>query len=256
MTKRKSIYEKETDLCQAFIKEVPDDWTVYPETCGFDIFLVRKSDGFQIGIEAKLRLSAKVIAQAAEGIKTWYVDKTGPDCRAVLVPQSVGGDLSDVCRLLGISVIRMYEPVDYGRRSRQFSPDLPKPDSGYWDDEYWFEFAPAKRMKVPDYVPDVVAGDSCPVALTEWKIKAIKLHITMKKRGFLSRQDFKFFQVSISRWICPYSGWLVKNRDGAWVEGENLPDFKSQHPKNYDEIEADYEVWQNPEAPKVQGKLI
>lgn len=253
--KTKSIYHKEADLCAAFIKKVPDSWTVYPETNGFDIFLVRKSDGFQIGIEAKLRLSAKVISQAAENVGSWYVDRENPDCRAVLVPERCGSDLREVCALLGISVIRMYEPSEWNR-SRSFYPELPNEKSGYWDDEKWFQLCPAERMDVPDYIPDVSAGHSSPVALTDWKIRAIKLAITMEKRGFLCRQDFKHFQVSMSRWICPYSGWLIKDGRGVWLKGPHLPDFKAQHPVNYGEIEADYEIWRNKEEPKVQGKLL
>lgn len=258
MTKKKSIYLKETDLCTAFLEKVPDEWTAYPETNGFDIFLVR-SDGFQIGIEAKLKLNAKVISQAAEKTSSWYADRRGPDCRAVLVPEKTGGDLIHVCELLGITVIKMKEPpeFEYIRHSRWFYPSLPK-ESGIYGGTYddWFQFFPAERMKVPKYIPDVVAGDSSPVALTHWKIKAIKLHITLEKRGFLCRQDFKFFGVSISRWICPYSQWLVNTQRGVWIAGKHLPDFRSQHPTNYDEIAADYEEWKNPEQPKVQGRLL
>lgn len=254
---KKSIYTKETDLCNDFIKSVPEEWTVYPETNGFDIFLVRKSDGYQIGIEAKLRLNAKVIAQAAESVGTWYTDKKNPDYRAILVPERTGKDLIKVCALLGITVIKMHEPAEWGRHVYPFWPLLPKgSDSDYWEDEHWYELAPTERKEVPEYVPDVTAGDSSPVALTFWKISAIKLVVTLEKRGFLCRQDFKYFQVSVSRWMCPYSGWLVKNGDGTWRAGDNLPDFKAQHPVNYEQIEADYELWKNPEPPKVQGKLI
>jgi hypothetical protein len=39
---------------------------VYPETEGWDILLVRVSDGFQIGIQAKLALNIGVINQCLE----------------------------------------------------------------------------------------------------------------------------------------------------------------------------------------------
>ena len=54
-------FAKESDLCAAFLASLPEGWTAYPETAGFDILLGREVDGFQIGIQAKLRLNAKVI---------------------------------------------------------------------------------------------------------------------------------------------------------------------------------------------------
>ena len=97
--KSKFTFEKETDLCAEFMKRVPSEWVVYPETGGFDIVLVRKEDGFQIGVEAKLKLNGKVISQAAEYAGSWYSCQSGPDCRAVLVPDSASSDLAVVCKL-------------------------------------------------------------------------------------------------------------------------------------------------------------
>lgn len=252
----KTIYTKETDLCRAFIESVKDAWTCYPETCGFDILLSRKEDGFQIGVEAKLVLNAKVIAQVAEMVGYYYVDSPGPDCRAILVPGRSGVTLAGVCELLGITVIRMYEPEEnpYVRRHREFYPDLP--NGHYWNDDHWYEFCPLDRLHVPDYVPDVKAGASSPVSLTPWKVGAIKLDITMKKRGFITRKDFKYFEISMSRWITPACCWLMKNGEGGWTAGPTLPDFRKQHPVNYVEIEKDYEKWRNPENLEKQKRLF
>jgi hypothetical protein len=237
-------FEKETDLCAAFVAALPKGWTAYPETGGFDLVLVRAVDGAQIGIEAKLRLNAKVIAQAAESGTEYEVAGENPDFRAVLVPDGVGFELAQVCRLIGITVIAMRHGHDANLYGSPFQPELPKISDHYWFDRGWYERCPAKRITLPDWVPDVVAGDSAPVALTHWKIGAIKLVITLSKRGYLTRQDFAHFKISMSRWTQQH--WLVKDGNGGWIAGTYLPDFRAQHPVNFVQIEADYEKWQAP----------
>jgi hypothetical protein len=247
-------FAKEADLCAAFIASLPKGWTAYPETGGFDILLVRAADGMQIGVEAKLKLNAKVIGQAAESTDFYSVAGPNPDCRAVLVPDGVGGDLAEVCRLLGITVIRMRHGPEARHYSSAFHPELPKISANYWDAKGWYERCPAKRIELPDWIPDVVAGDSAPVALTHWKIGAIKLVITLQRRGYLTRQDFVHFRISMSRWT--QERWLVKDGQGGWIAGPYLPDFKAQHPVNFDQIAADYEKWRAPPAATQRGLFV
>ncbi|GHA15254.1 hypothetical protein GCM10007989_07520 [Devosia pacifica] len=265
----KAAFSRETDLCRLFIACLPDGWIAYPETGGFDILLVRSADGFQIGVEAKLKLNAKVIAQAMEkGRWVYTLDGFQPDCRAVLVPAGVNTDLSAVCAGLGITIIRMRNleldadgmPRWYGRRgemvsiggsaySHPFEPNLPG-DDVFGD---WFERAPAKRITLPDWVPDVVAGDKSPVSLTPWKVKAIKIVVTLAKRGYVTRGDFKHFKINMTLWTAPHSRWLVKDGAGGWIAGPGLPDFRKQHPVNFEQIEADFEKWQPPETATQPG---
>lgn len=247
----KTSFAKESDLCAAFIKSLPEGWTAYPETCGFDILLVRNEDGFQIGVEAKLKLNTKVICQVAEPVRAWYADKAGPDCRAVLVPYSAATDLSDICEFLGITVIRQYHPDDgFNCLHNRFYPDLPR--LGFdWPDNSWHEFAPVERCDVPDWVPDVIAGDSAPVALTFWKIAAIKIVVTLERRGYVTRQDFAHYKISMSRWT--QGRWILKVGDRCWTRGPNLPDFRAQHPVNFEQIAADYDIWKIPEPAQTTG---
>lgn len=253
-------FEKETDLCAQFMSEIPETWTAYPETAGFDILLVRKEDGFQIGVEAKLKLNTKVICQIAEPIKSWYTDSNAPDCRAILIPEYASTELAQICDFLGLTVIKQRHPESkyrwhYGT-GRLFTPDLPKLGRD-WPDNDWFEFAPVERCFVPDWVPDVIAGDKAPVSLTHWKIGAIKLAVTLEKRGFLTRQDFAHYKVSMSRWTQNgMAAWLFRApTKGNWIKGDRFPDFRKQHPTNYTQIEADYELWKSPE-PVVQEAMI
>lgn len=239
-------FTKEADLCSAFISILSDAWVAYPETGGFDILLSRKSDGFQIGIEAKLKLNAKVIAQAAE--RSLRQEGSGPDCRAVLIPDGVGEDLRDVCELLHITPIRVTHDeflATYMQKSPyRFHPDLPSGDS-WFSSRTWFELAPAARLRLPDWIPDVSAGVSAPTTLTDWKIRAIKICVILDKVGYVTRRDFSFHKIAMSTWT--QRRWLKKSGIYAqWVAG-NLPDFRSQHPINFEQIEAAYEEWRQKE---------
>jgi len=105
--KRAKPFATEADLCARFIAAIGPDWVSYPETCNWDILLVRKADGFQIGIQAKLKLNTDVINQALEEYGVWDADRMAPDCRAVLVPADQGGGFGRICKYIGLTIIRV-----------------------------------------------------------------------------------------------------------------------------------------------------
>jgi len=238
-------FATEIDLCAAFLAAAPTDkWTAYAETAGWDILLVRKVDGFQVGIQAKLRLNVEVMTQALESGSHWC-NEVGPDCRAVLVPFACAGGWGEIAAAVGITIIRVFTQADriHGRHFRNFDPDLPdKLDDT--DDCYrqqWFERAPKARCRLPEYVPDVAAGASAPLQLTTWKIRAIKLAITLERRGYVTRADFKHLGLDHRRFVDAYQ-WLAV--DGQrFVKGKHQMPFKAAHPRNYAEIEADAGKW-------------
>ena len=227
-------FATEAELCARFIAAIGDGWTAYAETSGWDILLVRKSDGLQIGIQAKLKLNAHVINQAIES--KYDVDRAGPDCRAILVPADQGNGLSSIATYIGITVITVKPETD--RHNPVFYPYLPREDRGLSDD--WHEQAPLKRHLLPEYVPDVAAGASAPVQLTRWKVSAIKIAVTLELRGYVTRDDFKTHKIDHRRWIP--QGWLV-SKGGQMTKGVAMPDFAIQHPRVYAEIKADAEKW-------------
>lgn len=236
-------FASEAELCAAFIALLPKDWTAYPETGGFDILLSRKPDGLQIGVEAKLKLNAKVVAQAAERMPYPYAALPGPDHRAVLIPFGVNGELKTLCSYLGVAVVECGADRPLSRKS-SFYPSLPSLADHAWllGGEGWLDFCPSQRLALPDYVPDVVAGASSPSSLTAWKIGAIKLVVTLERVGYLTREDFAFHKISFPRWR--QQGWLVPG-SAKWqfIGGPYSPNFRRQHPRNYAEIEADYDKW-------------
>lgn len=233
-------FATEADLVQTFLAvlEKQDrrrDWTVYPETAGWDIVLVR-TDGTQVGIEAKLSLNAKVIDQALEGQHSRFSGSDGPDYRAVLVPAGkVQHHLGNICAATGIKVLTL-KPMD-----QVYSQwlDLPDPASKHCR---WPHWCPSTRLALPDYIPDVRAGVASPIQLTPWKIKAIKLLIVLERQGFVTRADMKALEISPTRWTDAYNGYLARD-SGRFVRCAATPDLRAQHPVNYAEIEADVASW-------------
>lgn len=233
--KAEKPFASEAEMCARFISGIKEDWTAYPETAGWDVLLVRSSDGFQIGIEAKLKLNINVVNQAIEHGHMYSITSAGPDCRAVLVPSCEENGFSTICGHIGITVIRCHPENRWGNSI--FTPALPRLKAGYGED--WFELCPTKRHRLPEYIPDVAAGASAPLQLTEWKINAIKLVIILERRGFVTRADFKHLGIDHRRWLS--SEWL-RVENGRWVAA-NLPSLKHQHPRVYSEIEADEAKW-------------
>lgn len=212
-------------------------WTVYPETAGWDLLLVH-DDGFQVGVEAKLALNAKVLAQALVGQHdAWR--SVGPDYRAVLVPErKCQAHLSEIAAAIGIKLLKFRTPE---RGVRSFVA-LPDEGSSYLA---WPNWLPEKRCTLPDYIPDVAAGCSSPLMLTPWKVKAIKLMLVLERRGYVTRADMRALEISPTRWTDNYAGFLARSPSG-YVRCAATPDLKAQHPTNWAQIEADWDQWAIP----------
>lgn len=246
-------FASEVALCAAFIEAIDKRvWTPYAETEGWDILLHRKKDGFQIGIEAKLAMNVEVINQAIEEYGTWSAAAPGPDCRAVLVPEGSNGKFGRICDYLGVVILVMKHPDrkrfnSFGRDD--YHPQLPT--ESWHDTATWHEWAPAKRHKLPEYVPDVAAGSSAPIQLTDWKIRALKVAIVIEINGFVTRDDFKHLQIDHRRWIA--NEWLkLSDKKPGYVPGKFMPSLKAQHPVVYGKIKSDAKVW----MPKPGAALI
>ncbi|MCK1577842.1 hypothetical protein [Bradyrhizobium sp. 174] len=246
--KKPKPFSTEADLCKRFISALPEGWIAYAESCGWDILLVRKSDGFQIGIEAKLRLNTEVISQAIEEYGAFSAGRPGPDCRAVLVPACEPGGFSRICKYIGLTIIYVRSEAEIEDAKKRhyykpmiFEPGLPEVLHGR-NEEEWYEWAPARRHDLPAYVPDVIAGSPSPVQLTSWKIAAIKIAISMERRGYLLRADFKHVNIDHRRWLPSANGWLMLD-GGVYRAAPGFPDFRAQHPRNYEEIATDYDKW-------------
>lgn len=238
----KPQFETEAALCADFIAALPKDWTAYPETAGWDILLVRRQDGFQIGIQAKLKLNLSVINQTIKDGHVWWND-VGPNCRAVLVPSDQSG-FGRIASYIGFAIIRMHSEGAEAYRLR-FAPELPVINSGPgYGLREWSEWCPTRLHTLPEYVPDVAAGAPAPLQLTKWKISAIKIAATIELRGYVTRGDFHHHGIDHRRWTAREGGWLIPSSTGiGYVAGPNLPPLKEQHPRVWAEIIADRGKW-------------
>jgi hypothetical protein len=247
------IFPKEADLCAAFIQTVPKEWIVYPETAGFDMVLVHTT-GAQIGIEAKLRLNAKVILQAVDKWNRHF--KPGPDFLAVLVPEA--SELAAVCRLLGLTVLVVGKVpealVPSGvasyicNRGKDFFswPELPKVErlDGWLGSVDWYDQAPIDRLTLPDYVPEVKCGVPAPMTLSRWKVQAIRVCIWVERAGTIRREHFRALKIDPGRWMTGH--WLKMGAArGDWVAGPQFPaaSYRKHHGSTYARIEADFHKW-------------
>lgn len=238
-------YATEAALCADFIAWVKREsgatrygrrvpiWTPYAETAGWDILLVAE-DGTQIGIQAKLKFNIKVLSQSIpERWAHWH--DNGPDFRAVLVPDHDGAH-EQICAALGLGMFSASQLGYYGADNleRNFRPGLGLDDHA----EGWHYWSPTKRCELPEFIPDVVAGASAPVQLTKWKIAALRIVATLEARGYVTRQDFRSYNIDPRRWTGP-GGWVKPGEvPGQFVRGDAL-DFDKQHPAVYAQVLAE-----------------
>lgn len=248
MAKRIATFATEAELCSVFANCVGDAWISYAETAGWDILLVRKADGCQIGIEAKLKLNAWVLAQALEGFSSTWVEE-GPDYRAVLVPlgATVAG-VHQIANQIGVSVLSLRPEARNWKEglgySSAFTPGLPDPH-GRFNDSQWHEWLPHRRHALPDFVPDVAAGVAGPAQLTTWKVKALKLVVLLEVRGAVNRADFNALHLDARRWTDKWTGWLEATPQG-YVARSGMPNFKGQHARVFAELLASVADWAPP----------
>jgi len=246
-------FASEAEMCAKFIAAIGPLWTAYAETGGWDILLSRKSDGLQVGIQAKLLMNAHVVSQCLDERYQWGL--TGPDHRAILVPSYATPFSEKICQTIGITIITVQKGEKKYYQRNVFRPLLPVEDIHQISNSDWHEWCPEKRVELPEYVPDVAAGSPAPVQLTRWKISAIKIAVLLEKRGFVTRSDFKHVGIDVRRWTDGL--WLIAGDKGL-IAGPHFPTLRAQHPRVFDEVAADFDKWAPVmrEAPARIGALI
>lgn len=235
--KEEHAYKSETDLCRDFIAWAKlQGWVAYAETAGFDILLVG-AGGVQIGVQAKLRFNATLLRQILPS--SWSWDGDGPDYRAVLLP-SATHDIAGVCDAIGVITFRPrgnQQVLHIGSTEEDYhSKFFPMLKIEYFH-HYW---NPMTRCVLPEYVPDVAAGASCPIQLTEWKIAALRVCAMLEIHGEVTTKQIKEFGIDPRRWAHSAAGWLqpVHMKRGYYQRGPKLL-FAEQHPTVYAQIKSE-----------------
>lgn len=213
-------FATEADLCAAFLawlKERHPTLRAYAEWAGWDILVVYP-EGFQLGIQAKLRLNAEVLLQAAPS--EWGLEDPGPDFRGILVPDR--GALSALADYLGFVVLE--HRFEHRGRHEFWPPSM--------DPEPWLDWRPITRLPLPPCETDAVAGSSAPVTLTHWKLCALAVLAELAIKGTITTKRMRELGVSPSRWL--QARWLVPaDQRAQWARGDRCPAFDEQHPTAY-----------------------
>lgn len=234
----------EQELCAAFIRDFNQQagWVCYPETAGFDVLVVHEA-GWQVGVEAKLKLNAKVADQILPAIWDEQYGFPGPDYRMVIVGAISEANLGIVkmLEMLGVSVLTPRSRTGYkgGQPVDTWEFDLRDWLTDRFCRNLPFDWNPAKRCDMPCVVPDVPAGVPAPLRLTPWKERALKVLVTLRRQGFITVKQIVEHGISASVWTRGPSPWLVKGEQrGEWIAGDKLPAFDLQHPEAYAKIAA------------------
>lgn len=223
--------ESEVKLCEELIVRArAEGFRVFPEVSDWDLIIVDDA-GVQLGVQAKMRPSLEVLAQAVRR------RRNGPLHRAVLVPKSSGA-FRVVVRELGLYVFTIRMIRSHGRYwSRIKVPLIDFKNMKEW---------PGRPHWLPPVPSCCPAGSPAPQPLTQWRVKAIELCLLLEKQGFLSGEDFKAAGLNAAGWI--QRGELVRDgkigRFGRYVAGPRpLPivgfeeeaarmrELKDDHPK-------------------------
>jgi hypothetical protein len=225
---KEPAFKTEAALCATFIAwaTAGDRARCFAEWDGWDILVVLPG-GLQLGIEAKLRLNAEVIAQAAPTRWDFELDGVGPDFRGVLVPEA-SRVMAGLAQRAGLVV---FQPS--GWRPGGFCPDLLDyliPPGHYGDS--WVDWNPRQRLELPPVATDAIAGSPCPVTLTHWKLGALAVLAEIEVKGAITTKRMRELGVNPSRWLSCF--WLQPaEKRGDWVRGARCPKFDEQHPTAY-----------------------
>lgn len=230
--KRSKEKISEAELCRRFIAYAePQGWKAYAETGGWDIVLVK--DGVQIGVQAKLRFNATLMRQLLPGNH----GRRGPNYIAALLPNS-DSDVSQVLEQCGVIYFYPHNNMQWDDRITQYAPlDLGLQYRPQWDFE--------EQIELPEYLPDVPAGDSAPVQLTPWKVGALRLFAMIEHQGFATKNDMDRILVNPRFFV--QSEWIAYDRHAKrYIKGPKEPRAVKQHPQVYQQILDEIRLEHNP----------
>lgn len=203
-------FETEAQLCEAFAASVKaDGWTIYPETAGWDMYLVRRK--IHVGVQAKLWGIPEVLIQALP--EKWN-DRKGPHFRMVVVGGFRGRSVRNEhtkreqfnALAIGLRLVVAEAPEADStmawKRSWFHGQDWHAMNArstgkykftrGLYDPPIcwaYYRWRPSSLPWLPPFVPEMPAGVPSPTTVSPWMIASVRLARLAKARGWISIAD-------------------------------------------------------------------
>lgn len=184
-------YETEAQMCDDITAHARQaGFVVYPETGGWDLVLVRH--GIQIGVQAKLKFTHHLVAQALDGLPMRERGRRlmkGPHYRAVAccTQKSIRYDAYCICRACHLLFLDLnHHPSSW---ILTYMNGRPYPSYRRRIDWRYYRWRPQKLLWLPPSVPDLPAGVPSPSTVGPWQIAACRLEKLCALRGHVTRSD-------------------------------------------------------------------
>jgi len=173
-------YKSEAALCDDLRTHARTaGFQVYPECGGWDLVLVRR--GIQIGVQAKLRFNAHLVAQGLAD------SQHGPHYRALACPlaRTVRADAYAIAERCGLLLLDMNEvPLRWLVGRLRWSGGRLR-DTRLWRRYRW----PGTRLWLPPEVPTLPAGVPSPEVVGPWQLVVCEVEALVRVRGWIAKAD-------------------------------------------------------------------
>ena len=186
----------EKELCDLVSLQAEDyGFRVFPEYEGWDIVLERK--GIIFGLQAKLELNKKVIAQC--------LSKDNVHFKAIILPEKPKAGFDKDLEIIAYSLKLMVYFLD----GENFS------FGGLVNNLLEYRLKPYKLLKVPDFDYKLPAGVRAPRTVSEKRIALCKLEQICLAKGFITFRDARDLGIWIPNIYFRYDKnrriWFIRN---------------------------------------------
>lgn len=211
----RGLFGSEAELCDVMSRVAREaGFAVHPECSGWDLLIVHRATGEQIGVQAKLRPNVGVLAQCLVGR-----GQPGPGIHAVLVP-GLPDAFVTIAEHLNIEAFA-------AEGLQAVHLELVLKQKYRWQHSA-LAWAPDVEIVTPAGVPS-------PRSITKWKLSAVKFCLLLRRRGYVTPADMRTHGLHRAFWFLPRSPLLRSNGErGQYVFAD--PDSPSNPDMRWPEI--------------------
>ena len=172
-------YKLEKDMCDELTQRVTQNgWTVYPEQGGWDLLIIRNK--IQVGIQAKLRPTVKLFAQAIVP-----EDLPGPQYRAIAIGNMAYKDRAEIVKVAKACGLILIDMSCHHEHWLSFA------SRDGWNKISWryYRHFPKQLIWIPPFIPKLAAGIPAPKNVSPWKVVAVRLEFIFDEKGWVTIED-------------------------------------------------------------------